>query len=164
MNGTSFKMDDVHEGNIVHQSNTTPRIVVGLIAACFIFTILVVARIAYQPPDSHQSDVVHLDDQTFEEQTASGIVLVDFYFDGCMPCQIMAPAVENVATRFKDKAIVVKVNSDNSNQTVDKFRVMVFPTLVLLKDGREISRLEGLQEESKLASLLETALATASGP
>ena len=158
-------MDDVHEGNIVHQSSNTPRIVVGLIiVACFILTALVVVRIAYQPPDSHQSDVVHLDDTTFEEKTASGIVLVDFYFDGCMPCQMMAPAVESVATRFKDKAIVAKVNRDNSYRTVGEFQVRVYPTVVLLKDGRETSRFEGLQNESELAFLLETALKTVNDP
>ena len=151
-------MDDVQEENIVPPSNTALRIVGGLVIVCFVFTVLAIARIAYQPPDSHESDVVYLDDATFEEETASGIVLVDFYTDWCGPCQGMAPAIESIATRFKGKVVVAKVNGDVGRRTVNKFRVRAYPTLVLLKDGQETSRVEGAQSEAELAFLLDTAV------
>ena len=155
-----FKMDDVQEDNVVPQSNFTPRIVAGAVVLGLIFVVLGLSiRIANQPQESqemHESDVVYLDDETFGEQTASGIVLVDFYTDWCGPCQMMAPDVEKIAARFKGKAVVAKVNGDFSPRLVNQFRIVAYPILVLLKDGQEIFRVEGLQSEWELALLLDT--------
>ena len=154
----SFKMDDVQEDNIVPQPNLIPRFVVAVVAGLIATMVVLVIRIANQPPDVPQSDVVYLNDETFTEQTASGLVLVDFYSVGCGPCQMMAPAIESVATRFKEKAVVAKVNAGISRRLAYQFRVRAYPTLVLLQDGREIIRVEGLQTESELVLLLETAI------
>ena len=151
-------MDDTPDDNIVvYQSNMPLRIVAGLAVVLFL-VVLAVFFMTPPPPEPFQTDVVYLNDETFGEQTASGVVLVDFYADWCGPCQMMGPALEEVATQFKEKAVVAKVNGDYSRQLVNKFRVAGYPTLVLLKDGQEISRVEGPQSEAELTLLLETAL------
>jgi len=163
MTNSSFKMNEVQEENIVHQSNAFPRNVVGMIVVCFLFAILSLAFFSSQPSnvEEHQSDVVYLNDKNFEEQTASGIVLVDFSMDGCGPCIMMEPTLEKIATQFKDKAIVANVNGPYSPRTANKFWVQAYPTLVLLKDGHEIDRKMGLQSESQLIGLIETAFSIA---
>ena len=155
----AFKMDDVQEDNIVPRANLTPRFVAGGIVVGFILIVVtLIIDVANPPPDVPKSDVVYLDDETFTEQTASGLVLVDFYSDGCGPCQMMAPAIESVATRYKEKAVVAKVNAEMSRRLAYQFRVRAYPTLVLLQDGREVTRVEGLQTEPELVLLLETAI------
>ena len=156
---SSFKMDDVQEDNIVPRANLTPRFVVGGIVVFLFLTILALAiHITSQPPKTPESSVVYLEDENFEEQTATGIVLVDFYTDWCAPCQVMTPAIESIATRYKEKAVIAKVNAEMSHRLAYQFRVRAYPTLVLLQDGREITRVEGLQTEPELVLLLETAI------
>ncbi|MCL2304968.1 MAG: thioredoxin [Planctomycetaceae bacterium] len=157
----SAVFDDVQEANVVLQSSFVPRIVVGVVVVGFLLTILALTvPVADQPSEkkSQESDVVYLNEQTFKEQTTSGIVLVDFYADWCGPCQAMSPAIESVATRFKGKAVVAKVNCDMSPRLTQNFKVQSLPTLVLLKDGQEVFRTAGQQTEPELAALLETVL------
>ena len=161
LSSASFKMDDVQEDNIVPQPNLRPRFVVAVVAGLIATMVVLVIRIANPPPEPTGpevvSDVVYLDDETFAEQTASGLVLVDFYTDWCGPCQMMAPAIESVATRYKGKAVVAKVNGDYGRLAY-QFRVEAYPTVVLLKDGQEVIRVMGLQTEPELVLLLETAI------
>ena len=160
MNNSSFKMDDIQEENIVPQSpNTTLRVIVGLAVVFVILTVLSIAHLSGDhEPEPTQTDVVYLDDSDFEEKTATGVVLVDFYTDWCQPCKIMEPDVEKIATRFKGKATVAKVNAEIARRTADKFDVNAYPTMVILKDGVEVARELGLQNEAQIASLLKTFL------
>ena len=158
-NSAAFKMDDVQEDNIVPRANLTPRFVAGGIVIGFILIVAAfLIDVTNPPPEQPESDVVYLTDETFAEQTASGVVLVDFYTDWCGPCQVMSPAIESVAARFKGKAVVAKVNGDYSLRLINDFGVRVYPTLVLLQDGREIVRVEERQTEPQLVLLLETAI------
>ena len=157
MSNFSFKMDDIQEENLVPQSsNITLQIIAGFVIVFLIITVLAIAQIAGDRGKA--SDVVYLNDSDFEEKTATGVVLVDFYNDGCGPCIIMEPDVEKIATRFKDQAIVAKVNTDIALRTTEKFGVTVYPTLVVLKDGVEVARDVGLQNEAQIASLLKAFL------
>jgi len=155
----SFKMDDVQEDNIVPRANLMPRFIVGGLVVGFILIVTaLLIDVTNPPPEQPESDVVYLTDETFEAQTAAGIVLVDFYTDSCLPCQMMSPAIESVATRFKEKAVIAKVNTDFNPRLINNFRIFVYPTLVLMQDGREVIRVEGLQAEHELVLLLETAI------
>ena len=153
MSNISFKMDDIQEENIVPQSsNTTLRVIVGLAMVFLILTILAIAQIAGDR--GKDTDIVYLNDSDFGEKTATGVVLVDFYNDNCGPCIAMEPDVEKIATRFKGHAIVAKVNTDIAFRTTEKFGILAYPTLVVLKDGVEVARDVGLQNEAQMASLL----------
>ena len=156
---TSFKMDDVQEDNIVPRSNLAPQFLVGGVVVGFILTIVALAiHIANPPPEHPESNIVYLDDENFEEQAVTGIVLVCFYADWCGPCQMMIPAIESVATRFKERAVVARVNGEISRRLANQFRVEAYPTSVLLKDGQEVFQVRGFQAEHELVLLLETAI------
>jgi thioredoxin len=61
----------------------------------------------------------------------------------CGPCQIIAPVIEEIAREFAGRLIVAKLNSDENPLTASRFNVRGIPTLLLLKDGREMTRLAG---------------------
>lgn len=95
-------------------------------------------------------------DQNFQAEVSKGFAIVDFWAPWCGPCQMMGPIFDEVATQFKGKVKMGKVNVDESQQVPSKFGVSGIPTIVFLQDGVEVSRLVGFQsKESFQAKILE---------
>jgi thioredoxin 1 len=79
----------------------------------------------------------------FREVVKSGVTLVDFYADWCGPCQALAPVMEVLASTRTDSNIV-KVNIDVLSTLASKYQVMSIPTVIVFKDGVEVSRTSGV--------------------
>ncbi len=84
-------------------------------------------------------------DATFEREVLKSElpVLVDFWAPWCGPCRMIAPAVEQVAQKYADKARVVKVNVDENPAIARQFQIMSIPTLMTFKDGQMVKRQVG---------------------
>lgn len=102
--------------------------------------------------------VKDLTDSTFDATVSSGVTLVDFWAPWCPPCRMQGPIVEKLADSFDGKAVVAKVNTDEEAVAATKFGVASIPTLVIMKDGKEVKRFVGLQQEEVLASELNSFL------
>ncbi len=102
--------------------------------------------------------VTPVTDEKFADETATGIVFVDFYADWCGPCQSMMPIVEEISDEYEGKVKVVKVNIDDNKETAQKFGVMSIPTFKVLKDGEEVNSLTGAVGKEKLAEALDSVL------
>jgi len=93
----------------------------------------------------------------FEERIKSGITVVDFFAEWCMPCVMMAPVVEELKDKFKGKINFLKANVDENSSLSNKFKVLSIPTLIVFKDGKEVERFVGSQPadilEEKLMSV-----------
>ena len=94
--------------------------------------------------------IVDLNDGNFDEQTNSGVTLVDFYADWCGPCKRMTPILSSVASKLKDRVKVAKVNVDKSPSLSAKFGVRGIPMFVLIKDGKLVKKVTGSKAESEL--------------
>lgn len=92
---------------------------------------------------------------TFDEQVlrASVPVLVDFYADWCVPCQVQGRILEEFAAESAG-AKIVKVNVDQDAELAERFQVEGLPTLLIVKDGRVIDRHVGLATKATLRSAL----------
>jgi len=99
--------------------------------------------------------VKDLTDSTFDATVSSGVTLVDFWAPWCPPCRMQGPIVEKLAESFDGKALIAKVNVDEEAQAASKYGVSNIPTLIVLKDGKEVKRFVGLQQEGELASVLD---------
>ena len=84
-------------------------------------------------------------------------VLVDFWAEWCGPCKMLGPIVEEIAGEQEGKAIVAKVNIDDSPDLAARFSIQSIPTLIVFKDGEPVSTLQGVQPKSKLTAAIETA-------
>ena len=84
------------------------------------------------------------------------ITVIDFYADWCGPCQAMKPILEKVVGEMADKVTLEKVDVDKDQQKASQFGIMSIPTLVILKDGKEVDRKMGLQFEPILRQWLES--------
>ena len=101
--------------------------------------------------------VVDLTDDNFEaEVTNSDLpVLVDFWAEWCMPCKMLAPAIEELAEEFAGKVKVAKLDTDEARETAMKFNISAIPTLILFKGGEVAKKFVGLQQKAELKTALE---------
>lgn len=99
-----------------------------------------------------------LSEANFKDQTAQGVVLVDFWAPWCPPCRTQGPIVDRVAGQIGDKAKVAKLNVDNARETSQAFEIRSIPTLVLLKDGKEVKRFTGVTQADVLVQAINELL------
>ncbi|MCI8331807.1 MAG: thioredoxin [Clostridiales bacterium] len=94
-----------------------------------------------------------------EEVETSAVTLIDFYADWCGPCKMMAPVIESIAAAEEATAMICKCNVDQNPEIASAYGVMSIPTLVILKEGEEYSRMVGVQKQSTLTDALQKAKA-----
>ena len=101
-------------------------------------------------------EVLRVNSENFEEEVLKSQkpVLVDFYAEWCGPCKMLSPIIDQVAQENEDIK-VVKVNIDESQDLAMKYQVMTIPTLVVIKEGKEINRSIGLIDKNQVVNMIK---------
>ena len=84
--------------------------------------------------------------------------LVDFWAPWCGPCRVVAPVLEEIAGE-RDDLKIVKLNTDENQQTAAAFEVLSIPTLILFRNGQVAHKVIGTYPKAKLQAELDPALA-----
>lgn len=101
-----------------------------------------------------KDNVSEVTSKQFEEFTRKGFVFIDFFAEWCMPCVMMAPVVEEVSEKFKNKIKFGKVNVGDNEALAKKFEVSSIPHFILFKNGKEIDNFGSAMEADELESRL----------
>ena len=91
------------------------------------------------------NDVVTLKDSTFDQEVLKSDtpVLVDFWAVWCGPCKAIAPVVDELATRYKGKLKVGKMDVDDQQAVAQQYGIRSIPTLLVFKGGRVVDTIIG---------------------
>ena len=102
------------------------------------------------------SDVVEVTDARFDEQVlgASVPVLLDVWAPWCVPCRGMEPVIEELAASLAGRVRVAKLNVDRSPEAAARLRIQGVPTVILFKDGHEVTRMIGARGKAELLRAL----------
>ena len=82
-------------------------------------------------------------------------VLVDFWAEWCMPCKMLTPTIDQLATEYAGKAKVGKVDTDSNRQTALKYGINAIPTVILFKNGQIAQKFVGLTKKDQFAKALD---------
>lgn len=100
--------------------------------------------------------IIKLTTENFEQEVLNSdkTVLVDLYADWCGPCQMLSPAIEEIANSQIDIK-VGKINVDEQTPLAIKYSVSTIPTLLVFKNGQVVNKSVGLISKDKILSLLD---------
>jgi len=99
---------------------------------------------------------VHVTDSNFNEiVNERSLALIDFWASWCGPCVVIAPIIEELAKEYAGKVLVGRLNVDENRKTAERFQVLSIPTLLIMKNGKEVDRIVGLVPKSYVEARLK---------
>lgn len=102
------------------------------------------------PPVDFESDVV--------TRSFSMPVLVDFWAPWCAPCRALTPVLEQAAERYKERFVLVKLNTEEQPEIAERYQVRGIPNVKLFVDGNPVHEFTGALSGDMLDQWLQRAL------
>lgn len=106
------------------------------------------------------ADVMNIGDAEFDKEVLKSDqpVLVDFWATWCAPCRAIAPTVDALATQYKGKMKVVKVDIDNNQRVAEQYGIRSIPTLLIFKGGKVAGTIVGAASKAKFETEIQKVL------
>jgi len=94
--------------------------------------------------ETSKNGPITLDDANFEETVKKyPLMLIDCWAAWCGPCRMIAPVVDELARDYAGRLTVGKLNVDENPATAMNLGIISIPTLLIMKDGKEVDRIIG---------------------
>lgn len=110
--------------------------------------------------------IVILTKENFEEEVYKSKlpVFIDFHTEGCGPCELMPPIMNELAEKYDGRVKFGTFDVDideliaESNEIVEKYDVKAFPTIMIFKDGKVKENILGAYDVDPLVEKIEKVL------
>lgn len=132
----------------------------GIITICLIVVLLLSSKTIFKKEEKQQGEqsgfVQEIVSSEFENEVLNSDkkVLVDFYATWCGPCKIISPIIEEVA-KENPEVKFVKVDIDANQELAEKYEVVYIPTLVVIENGKEITKSVGAISKEEILNLIK---------
>lgn len=102
-------------------------------------------------------NIVHFTDTNFEAEVLQSDkpVLVDFWAEWCMPCRLLNPTIDQVATEYAGRVKVGKMDTDTNRNVPAKYGINTIPTVILFHAGQPVKKFFGIKNKSEFAAELD---------
>lgn len=99
-------------------------------------------------------------DSEFEQSVLKSNVpvIVDFWAPWCGPCRMVAPTLDKLASEWKGKALIAKVNVDENPMIAGQYGVSGIPTMMVFSGGKQLDRWAGALPEPALRARLANSI------
>lgn len=131
-------------------------IILALIVIFIVYMTVALKKMKNAPSVEESGSIINLDEKNFQQTTKDRVVLVDFWAEWCMPCKMMTPILNDVVNEVDEKIKICKLNVDGQQKLAAKFGVRSIPTLIILKNGKELKRFVGVKPKDFLVSQLNS--------
>ena len=104
-------------------------------------------------------EIIEATDANFESEVLQSDtpVVVDFWAPWCGPCKQIAPILDQLASEFKGRVRVAKVDVDRNRMVANAYAIQSIPTLIAVRNGEVVGRVMGFQNKNGLAKFFQTA-------
>jgi len=91
-------------------------------------------------------------DESFEADVLNGPrpVIVEYWAPWCGPCRQVSPVLDAIAAEHAGQVDVVKVTVDENPQIVQKYGILLVPTLSMFSGGEVVKQVIGARSKSAL--------------
>lgn len=103
-------------------------------------------------------NVLEFTDDNFEADVlkSEAPVVVDFWAEWCMPCRMIAPAIDEIADEYQGRVRVGKMDIDANRNMAAKY-VSAIPTVIVFKGGEIAKKFVGLTNKDAIAAAIDEA-------
>jgi len=98
--------------------------------------------------------VKEITDNTFTDETSTGIVVIDFWAEWCGPCRILSPILEDLSREMTNVQFK-KINVDENPIVAGSLGITAIPTVIIYKDGRPVERIVGLLPKEHIKKIIQ---------
>ena len=85
----------------------------------------------------------------------NSLALIDCWAPWCGPCVVISPIIEELAKEYAGKVLFGKLNVDENPRTAERFWIFGIPTLLIIRNGKEVDRIVGLVPKDQIEARLK---------
>lgn len=94
---------------------------------------------------------------TLHEDLKEKVTMLEFYSKTCGPCKMLAFILKDLDKTYGDQVKIIQIPFEENPDLVKEFHVEGYPTIILFRNGEEVSRKAGLQQKPVIAKMIEEA-------
>ena len=135
---------------------STALMIIGILVMLFVgYSFYTIRKVKNMKEVPQSKKIVTLTKANFDHQVKNGVILIDFWAAWCMPCKMLAPVINEVAEGVNEAAKIGKLNVEEQKEIASRFSVRSIPTLILLKNGKEVNRFVGVKTKDFLLKQIQ---------